>query len=180
MALWLVASQLLYDDFIGGEMTSYPITLLRISCVATTENYTGIGHDCSPDPSFNSKSLCCLPEVGLLQWRCNYRAHSSQCSVLAASADKTCNTFAQVIRIIRKFCFGRNFLGSWSHFNRVLSRIYHLGENSQVAEGDELPRKGGGVPGALWDTILRNITVCAPTSTRLNDFSEIVTYILQW
>ena len=161
MALWLVASQLLYDDFVGGEMTSYPgclsphngiqwspITLLRISCVATTENYTGIGHDCNPDPSFNAKSLCCLPEVGLLQWRCNYRAHSSQCSVLAASADKTWNTFAQVIRIIRKFRFGRNFLGSWSHFNRVLSRIYHLGENSQVAEGDELPRKGGGVPGA--------------------------------
>ena len=94
-----MASQLLYGNFIGGEMTGYngilrsPITLLRISCVAKTENNTGIGHDCSPDPSFNSKSLCCSPEVDLLQWRRNYRVHSTQCSVLAASTAKTWNIF---------------------------------------------------------------------------------------
>ena len=36
---------------------------------------------------------------------------------------------------------------------------------------------------AIWrfcDTILRNVTVCALTSSRLDDFSHIVTYILKW
>ena len=57
---------------------------------------------------------------------------------------------------------------------RVLSRIYHLGEKSWVAKGDKPPR------GAFWDTILRNVIVCALTSTssRLDDFLDIVTYIL--
>ena len=30
--------------------------------------------------------------------------------------------------------------------DRVLSRIYSLGEKPQVAEGDKLPRGSGGVP----------------------------------
>ena len=34
--------------------------------------------------------------------------------------------------------------------------------------------------GAFWDTILRNVTVCALTSSRLDDFFDIVTYILYW
>ena len=34
--------------------------------------------------------------------------------------------------------------------------------------------------GAFWDTILRNVTVCALTSLRLDDFFVIVTYILYW
>ena len=29
-----------------------------------------------------------------------------------------------------------------------------------------------------FETILRNVTVCAPTSLRLDDFSDMVTYIL--
>ena len=67
----------------------------------------------------------------------------------------------------------------------VLSRIYRLGEKSQVAEGPEVPR---GVQGhaprkffemteyALWcnlvqfETVLRNITVCALTLSRVDDF----------
>ena len=32
--------------------------------------------------------------------------------------------------------------------------------------------------GAFWDTILRNVTVCAPTSSRLDNFSDIATYML--
>ena len=69
--------------------------------------------------------------------------------------------------------------------DRVLSWIYSLGEKSQVAEGDKLPRGSGGKwictemqSGAFWDTIVRNVTVCALTSSRLDDFSDIVTYIL--
>ena len=69
--------------------------------------------------------------------------------------------------------------------DRVLSRIYSFGERSQVAEGDKLPRGSGGKwictemqSGAFWDTIVRNVTVCALTSSRLDDFSDIVTYIL--
>ena len=67
--------------------------------------------------------------------------------------------------------------------SRVLSRIYLLGEKSWVAEGDELPR--GHSPrkcfeiNMRWDAIwciLRNVTVCALTSSRLDDFSDIVTY----
>ena len=52
-----------------------------------------------------------------------------------------------------------------------------------MAEGQELPR-GSGIffrwicaemqSGAFWDTILRNVTVCALTSSRLDDFSDIV------
>ena len=34
--------------------------------------------------------------------------------------------------------------------------------------------------GAFWDTILRNVTVCALTSSRLDDFFDILTYILYW
>ena len=68
------------------------------------------------------------------------------------------------------------------------------GEKSRVAEGQELP--GGGSGGmlprkcfqmsmrsdAIW-YILRhnfeiNVPVCALTSSRLDDFSDIVTYIL--
>ena len=30
-----------------------------------------------------------------------------------------------------------------------------------------------------FETILRNVTVCTPTSTRLDHFSNIVTYILK-
>ena len=79
--------------------------------------------------------------------------------------------------------------------NRVISRIYLLGKKSQVAEGHELPRGiWGHAPsppinffkwictemqsGAFWDTILRNVPVCALTLSRLNDFSDIVTYTL--
>ena len=68
--------------------------------------------------------------------------------------------------------------------SRVLSRIYHLGEKSRVAEGQELPRGGPEIflrwrcaemqSGAFWGTILRNVTVCALTSSRLDDFSDIV------
>ena len=55
-----------------------------------------------------------------------------------------------------------------------------LGEKSRVGEGDELPRKVRGIhPRELYfETILRNVTVCALTSSRLDDFSDIVTYIL--
>ena len=31
--------------------------------------------------------------------------------------------------------------------------------------------------GAFWDTVLRNVTLCALTSSHLDDFSDIVTYI---
>ena len=63
--------------------------------------------------------------------------------------------------------------------------IYRLGGKSRVAEDNELPRGSGGVPprkffwndctaemqsGAFWDTILRNVTVCALTSSCLDDF----------
>ena len=52
---------------------------------------------------------------------------------------------------------------------RVLSRIYHSGEKSRVAEGDKRPRGVRPHPrmksGAFWDTILRNIIVCALTSS---------------
>ena len=79
--------------------------------------------------------------------------------------------------------------------SRVLSRIYQLGEKSWVAEGDKPPRGVRPPPppgdflkwictemqyGAFWDTILRNVTVCALTSSRLDDFFDIVTYILYW
>ena len=79
--------------------------------------------------------------------------------------------------------------------SRVLSRIYRLGEKSRVTEGHELPR------GVRWhapppeffffkeyalrcnlvhfETILRNVTLCALTSSRLDDFSDIVSYILK-
>ena len=52
--------------------------------------------------------------------------------------------------------------------NRVLSRIYHLGEKSQVGEGHELPGGGGGGGSG-------NFNLCALTSSRLGDFSDIVT-----
>ena len=70
----------------------------------------------------------------------------------------------------------------------VLSRIYRLGETSRVAEGDELPNGSGACsPEIFWneyalrcnlvhfETILRNVTVCALTSLRLDDFSDLVT-----
>ena len=80
---------------------------------------------------------------------------------------------------------------------RVLSRIYRLGEKSRVAEGYEFPRGiRGDVPprnifrwicaepemqfGASWATVLRDVTVCALTWSRLNFFSDIVTYRLWW
>ena len=49
-----------------------------------------------------------------------------------------------------------------------------------MGEGDELPRKVRGIhPRELYlEIILRNVTVCALTSSRLDDFSDIVTYIL--
>ena len=31
--------------------------------------------------------------------------------------------------------------------------------------------------GTFWDTISRNVTMCAPTSSRLDDFSDVVTYV---
>ena len=63
-----------------------------------------------------------------------------------------------------------------------------------MAEGDKPPRGVRRSPpgdflkwictemqyGAFWDTILRNVTVCALTSSRLDDFFDIVTYILYW
>ena len=78
--------------------------------------------------------------------------------------------------------------------SRVLSRIYLLGEKSRAAEGDELPRGSGAFPsppprilkwilaemqsGAFWDTILRNVTACALTSSRLDDFSDMDTVMI--
>ena len=74
---------------------------------------------------------------------------------------------------------------------RVLSRIYSLGGKSRVAEGHELPRGFGGIlpqeiflkwiwaemqSGAFGDTILRHVAVWALSSSRLDDFSDIVTY----
>ena len=73
--------------------------------------------------------------------------------------------------------------------SRVLPRIYHVGEKSWVAEGDEHPKGIRGLPpppsenffkwicaemqpGTFRDTILRNVTVCSPTS------SDIVAHIL--
>ena len=59
------------------------------------------------------------------------------------------------------------------------------GEKSWVAEGDKRPRGVHPPPphprmksGVFWDTILRNVIVCALTSSRLDDFFDIVTYIL--
>ena len=77
--------------------------------------------------------------------------------------------------------------------SRVLSRIYRLGDKSRVAEGHKLPRglRWHGPPNFFlkefslrcnlvhFETILRNVTVCALTSSRLDDFSDIVTYILK-
>ena len=79
--------------------------------------------------------------------------------------------------------------------SRVLPRIYHVGEKSWVAEGDEHPKGIRGLPpppnenffkwicaemqpGTFRDTILRNVTVCSPTSSCLDDFSDIVAHIL--
>ena len=56
---------------------------------------------------------------------------------------------------------------------RVISRIYRLA-NSRVGEGHELLRSV-----AFIDIILRNVTVYALTSSRLDDFSDIVAYILK-
>ena len=73
--------------------------------------------------------------------------------------------------------------------SRVLPRIYHVGEKSWVAEGDEHPKGIRGLPpppsknffkwictemqpGTFRDIILRNVTVCSPTS------SDIVAHIL--
>ena len=113
------------------------------------------------------------------------------------------STFKQQLTTIRLICLARagelwlqkrfHWKPKKCHNFRVLSRIYRLGEKSWVAEGHELPR---GVQGhttleifwneyalicksfAFWDTILRNGTVCALTSSRLDDFSDVVTYIL--
>ena len=71
---------------------------------------------------------------------------------------------------------------------RALSRIYRLRKKPRVAKGHELP---GGVRrhaprkffemymrgDAIW-CILRNVTVCALPSSRRDDFSDIVTFIL--
>ena len=68
-----------------------------------------------------------------------------------------------------------------------------MGEKSRVAKGHELPRgvRWHGPPKLVlkeyalrcnlvhFETILRNVTVCAPSSTRLDHFSNIVTYILK-
>ena len=77
---------------------------------------------------------------------------------------------------------------------RVLSRIHCLAaEKSRVAKGNELPRGACGhasprnvlkwicgemQSGAFWDSILRNVTVFALTSSCADDFSDIVTYTL--
>ena len=68
-----------------------------------------------------------------------------------------------------------------------------MGEKSRVAKGHELPRgvRWHGPPKFVlkeyalrcnlvhFETILRNVTVCTPSSTRLDHFSNIVTYILK-
>ena len=74
--------------------------------------------------------------------------------------------------------------------SRVLCRIYSLGEKSQVSEKWGASKGGPGAchPGnflkwvcaemqssAFWDTIWRNV---APTSSRLDDFSGIVTFVM--
>ena len=84
--------------------------------------------------------------------------------------------------------------GPWTNnaphrvFVRVLSGIYRLGEKSRVSEDDEFPRGVRGMPppeiflnecALRWnlvpfETILRNVTVCVLTSSRLDDFSDIV------
>ena len=86
-------------------------------------------------------------------------------------------------------------LKPWQETGGVLSRNYLLGEKSRMAEGHELPRgvREHAPPppkknvlkwirtemqsGAFWDTILRNVTVYALRSSRLDDFFNIVTYI---
>ena len=68
-----------------------------------------------------------------------------------------------------------------------------MGEKSRVAKGHELPRRvrWHGPPKFVlkeyalrcnlvhFETILRNVTVCALTSSRLDDFSDIVCYFLK-
>ena len=60
---------------------------------------------------------------------------------------------------------------------------------SQLAEGQSFLEGSGGMTprkflcgemqsAAFWDTILRNVAVYALTSSSLDDFSDIVTYIL--
>ena len=77
-------------------------------------------------------------------------------------------------------CFTRRLFVVSDHF-RVLSRIYLLGEKSPVANGDKITR---GVPGNFgneyalrcnpvrFETILRNVTVCALNLSPLDDFSD--------
>ena len=78
---------------------------------------------------------------------------------------------------------------------RVLSRIYRLGETVLNGCRWQTSKGGSGAwspppknflneyvlkcrSGAFWDTILRNVTVCALTLLCLDDFSNIATYIL--
>ena len=78
---------------------------------------------------------------------------------------------------------------------RVLSRIYRLGEKSWVSEGHKVSKGSGGMPppspkpfqmNMCWDAMwcilrqnfLRNVTVCALTSSSLDDFSDLVPCIL--
>ena len=80
---------------------------------------------------------------------------------------------------------------------RVLCRIYSLGEKSQVAEGDKLPRGAGGMPpprnffemnnfmrwDAIWYILRHNCEKCYCVCIDLISsgwFSDIVTYILWW
>ena len=76
---------------------------------------------------------------------------------------------------------------------RVLSRTYRLGENSRWPKTTSFLGKSRVCPPEIfemnmrwdaiwrfWDTILSNVTLCALTSSRLDDFSHIVTYILKW
>ena len=74
---------------------------------------------------------------------------------------------------------------------RVLFTIYRLGEKSRVGEGEKLLRRvrGHAPPEMFWnehtlrrnqvhfETQFREMLVCALTSSRLDDFSDIVTYV---
>ena len=76
--------------------------------------------------------------------------------------------------------YGKSKAGRWRNLStstsdRVLCKIYRLGEKFRVSEWQEFPRGGGGgnIPprnvlkricaemqsGAFWDTIVRNVTV---------------------
>ena len=69
---------------------------------------------------------------------------------------------------------------------RVLSRIYHLGKKSWVAEGDKRPRgvRPPPPPTPGWNLVhfetqfWECYSVCTNLVSRLDDFFDIVTYIL--